>query len=268
MKINNVTDLGGKVIESTYDYSMFKDLLGNRIIRDNHVTEIRNSMAKNHLANIVIINEFGMIIDGQHSVYAAAELGLPVNYIVMKGYGVEEVAILNTNTSNWKEIDFIQQKSDLYDAGAHEFEAYRKVIDIVETESFNYKTALYVLEGGKIAGNKEIVSGELRIPKGNDGIVSERIDLLNQCIGTIGSKAKTSSFAQATVLTMQVPGFIKKTFLMKMKTGKNVILNAKSGREDLLFAIESVYNKNLKASSILAIKIQADIIYKQIKRKA
>lgn len=265
-RTENVTDLDGVVIRSTYNYAMFNTIVGNRDVKEKHVQELVDSMDRRHLANIVIINKEGKVIDGQHTVEASKRLGLPVNYIVMEDYGVDEIHILNTNTSNWKEIDFIQQHADLYKHGMKEYESYNRVITIVEQESFHYRVALYVLEGGKVAGNKEIISGELKIKHEDDETIVDRIDLLNECIGILGSKAKTSSFAQALVLAMQVPGFNRKTFIQKMKSGRSIILNAKTGREYMSLAMETAYNRGLKAENNISIKVQSDIIYKQIKR--
>jgi hypothetical protein len=53
------------------------------------------------------------IIDGQHRFLAAKELGLPIHYFVVNGYGLEEVQILNTNSSNWKKEDYLKAYCDL-----------------------------------------------------------------------------------------------------------------------------------------------------------
>ena len=263
---SKVTDLAGVVIQSTYDQSIFNTLLGNRELPPKHVKALTDSMDAQQLATVGIVNEKMEIIDGQNRSKACGELGLPFSYIVMPGYSADEVHTLNTNTSNWKEIDYIRQNSDLYYSGMEKYEAYARIMEIVERESFHYKTSMYMLQGGKISGTKDIIGGEVRIKSNNVKEVEERIELLNGCIGILGSKAKSASFAQALVLAMGVPGFDKRTFLMKMKSGKNIILNTKTGREYFLLSFETAYNKGLSLSKNIGIKVQADIAYKQLSR--
>lgn len=97
----------------TNNYDLFKTIKGNRIINRSHVAKLKKSMKINYLLSPIIVNERMEIIDGQHRYTSAKELKLPIRYIVVHGYGLEEVQSLNQNTSNWKNIDFLEAYCDL-----------------------------------------------------------------------------------------------------------------------------------------------------------
>ena len=95
----------------TYDYDKFKIMeKGNRDI--DHDGRIAKSMKKNFLFSPILVNEKMEIIDGQNRFIASKSLGYPIYYIVMRGYGLNEVRILNTNSVNWKTRDYIKSYAD------------------------------------------------------------------------------------------------------------------------------------------------------------
>jgi hypothetical protein len=100
-------------VHTTTDYARFVILAGNRKPNDIHVKRLSNSFKKNYLFSPILINEKWQIIDGQHRFLAAKELGLPIYYIIVPGYGLNEVQILNTNSSNWKKEDYLKAYCDL-----------------------------------------------------------------------------------------------------------------------------------------------------------
>jgi hypothetical protein len=61
-----------------------------------------------HLICPIIVNEKMQVIDGQHRLQASRETGSPVHYIVVAGYGIEEVQRLNNNQKNWTKADFLE----------------------------------------------------------------------------------------------------------------------------------------------------------------
>ena len=102
-----------KQVQTSNDYPKFKTLIGNRKPNDLHVKRLTSSFKERYLFSPIIVNEKMQIIDGQHRFLAAKELNLPINYLVVDGYGLEEVQVLNTNTSNWKREDYLKAYCDL-----------------------------------------------------------------------------------------------------------------------------------------------------------
>jgi ParB-like chromosome segregation protein Spo0J len=80
-------------VHTTTDYFLFKSIDGNRNKNLLHINRLRESMSKNYLFTVIIVNENYEIIDGQHRFDVIQELKLPLNYIVCKGYGLKEVHV-------------------------------------------------------------------------------------------------------------------------------------------------------------------------------
>ena len=110
-------------IQKSKDYNIFKTLTGNRELNISNKEKLKKSFKENYLISPIIINEKYEIIDGQHRFNAARELGYYVYYILIKGYSLEEVKMLNTNSKNWKREDYLNAYCDL---GFEEYIKFKK----------------------------------------------------------------------------------------------------------------------------------------------
>ena len=117
-------------VHTTTDYFMFKTLNGNRDINQLHLTRLKESFKKDYLTTIIMVNENFEIIDGQHRFLICQEFKLPINYIICKNYGLNEVQILNANMKNWQTVDYVNGYCDL---GYKDYMIYR---DFVEEYGF------------------------------------------------------------------------------------------------------------------------------------
>lgn len=100
-------------VQKTTDYHLFSFINGNRKVNVAHVRRLERSIQKKYLISPIIVNEFYQIIDGQHRFTVLKRLQLPIHYIMVYGYGLEEVQILNTNSSDWKKVDYLNTYCDL-----------------------------------------------------------------------------------------------------------------------------------------------------------
>lgn len=91
----------------TFNYSLFKFMGDNRNVNLLHVSRLIQSFKEKHLVCPLIVNEKYEVIDGQHRLHACIETGMPVYYIKIQGYGINEVQQLNTNQKNWNKIDYL-----------------------------------------------------------------------------------------------------------------------------------------------------------------
>jgi hypothetical protein len=94
-------------VHTTKDYFRFKSIDGNRNKNLLHINRLKKSMEDNYLFTVIMINEKYEIIDGQHRFDVIKELNLPLNYIMCKGYGLDEVHILNQNSKTWNADDYL-----------------------------------------------------------------------------------------------------------------------------------------------------------------
>lgn len=101
-------------VYKTYNLSIFNQIKGNRPPNPQHIRRLVDSI-KTHgiLQNPIIVNEKMDVIDGQHRLLAAKEAGSGVFYIVVNGYALHEVQILNLNQKNWTKKDFMEGYADM-----------------------------------------------------------------------------------------------------------------------------------------------------------
>jgi hypothetical protein len=135
-------------VHTTTDYSLFKTLNGNRDVNHLHLSRLKESIKKNHLTTIIMVNDKFEIIDGQHRFIICQELKLPINYIIQKNYGLNEVQILNANMKNWQTQDYVNGYCDL---GYKDYILYR---DFVNEYGFNSQVAILLLSEETSGGNK------------------------------------------------------------------------------------------------------------------
>ncbi len=139
----------GEKIRKSSDYDKFKRLLGNRDINQAHIVRIKQSVEeKGYLFNIIIVNEKMEIIDGQHRFEVFKELGLPIFYVVKRGYGLEQVHIYNQNAKNWTLTQFMESYAGM---GRPNYEVYKF---FKEKYGFGHKETMSILGGynGLIGG--------------------------------------------------------------------------------------------------------------------
>lgn len=103
-KSHNVPVFG---VFKTDNYNLFKIIKDNRDMNENHIHRLVKSFEHKHLVCPIIVNEHHEVIDGQHRLEASKITGLPVYYMVIPGYSIDEVQILNSNQKNWTKHDFL-----------------------------------------------------------------------------------------------------------------------------------------------------------------
>lgn len=102
----------GEILKSD-NYNLFHKLKGNRKINEAHVLALMQSLKQVQLIVPIIVNSKMEIIDGQHRYEACRRLELPIYYIGMEGYGIEECHILNANNRTYKPEDFLKGYTEL-----------------------------------------------------------------------------------------------------------------------------------------------------------
>jgi hypothetical protein len=129
-------------VYKTTDYKSFSHLKENRDLDEQHVHTLMESFRKDgYLFTILYVNEKIETIDGQHRFEAAKRLHLPVYFIVMPGWGIKEVAILNVNSRNWKMEDFMNTHAK---GGNPHYVVFKKFFDQHE---FDITAAQMILLG-------------------------------------------------------------------------------------------------------------------------
>ena len=172
----------------TTDYSLFKRLRGNRDINKANYKKIKQSMAEKQLQIPIIVNENYEIIDGQHRFTSCQELGLPVYYIVVAGYTVDDIKRANVSSKAWKKEDYL----NLYiEEGNENYIIFNNLME-EQNISLDMLLKLFMqLQGKKQAQiYYEFEHGELTLD-GIEGVnkFMQHLELFNSFVGY-----KTSSF--------------------------------------------------------------------------
>lgn len=128
-------------IHTTTNYAQFKQLTGNRSINKSHKAKLMESMRKNYRFTVITVNERNEVIDGQHRLSCAKELGLPVHYVVCEGYGLNDVQQLNANLKRWTTNDYLDGYCEM---GNEEYLFYRS---FKSTFGLGHKECLRLLTG-------------------------------------------------------------------------------------------------------------------------
>ncbi len=97
------------MIKSTKDYSIFKKKELNRCINQTNLRKIMNSIQSRNMLEFrpILCDSKMYVIDGQHRLQAAKELGLEIYYQVDSDASDENMILLNANSFAWKLDDYI-----------------------------------------------------------------------------------------------------------------------------------------------------------------
>jgi len=224
-------------VEKSKLYEKFNTLKGNRNINLLNKQRLLKSFEEKHLISPITVNEKYEIIDGQHRFEAAKELGLPIYYIVLEGYGLEEVQTLNANQKNWVLMDYVDGFINL---GKRDYSAFKEI----KTE-YNLPTiqTIEILEGrkDKSAGRsivQDFKNGLFKVKDLRKAIFV--FDSIVRC-SSYYDGYKRKSFVVAMTILLKNPKFKIDVFIKKLKTSNKKLMDCVNATEYVLL-IEEIYN--------------------------
>ena len=149
----------------TDNYSMFKRLDGNRIVRDRRVDKIVQSInAVGYITSPILVNENYEVIDGQGRLAALERLHLPVEYIIHDGIGIEECRQMNIHQSNWTERDYVRSYASL---GNDNYARLQSLIDKFDLPISVIVTACAQDNIGTNTGKSHLQRGTFKVSEKN-----------------------------------------------------------------------------------------------------
>lgn len=250
MKKQSNTMVVNHVLE-TSNYNLFKSLKGNRLVSLPHVAKLKKSMTSKYLVSPIIVNEKMQIIDGQHRFASAKQLKLPIRYIVVEGYGLEEVQTLNQNTANWKNIDFLNAYCDL---GYEEYLKVRKFMSMYPDFSlgicerllagndnrYSIKRKEFITETNK-SGSIHVNSfrdGDFRI---NDWDLAVKHAIMLMDIKPLYDGFNRVSFVSAMTPIFENEEYNHSQFIERLKSNPSMMIHCRNITEYRIL-IEEIYN--------------------------
>ncbi len=97
-------------VEKTNEYSKFKYLTGNRPLNRSHLKKLKTSIETNNHLNLhpIIVNQNFEVIDGQHRLECARQLGVEVFYIKSDQIKDEHLIDCNVNQKGFECENYIE----------------------------------------------------------------------------------------------------------------------------------------------------------------
>ena len=220
-------------VHTTTDYFLFKPIEGNRNKNLLHINRLKKSMAETYLFTVIIVNEKYEIIDGQHRFDVIQELKLPLNYIVCKGYGLNEVHILNQNSKTWTSDDYLDGYCKLG------YKDYLKYKEFKELYGIGHYECMWLLNGSQLSNPTQVFfTGDFKIKNYNEACkIIEKIMLVEPYY----QEWKRRSFILAMLQLFKNPNFELTEFLQKLKLQPTALSNC-STTNQYVSLIEEIYN--------------------------
>ncbi len=220
-------------VYTTKDYFLFKSIDGNRSLNLLHLNSLKESMKDKYLFTVIIVNENHEIIDGQHRFEAAKSLGLPLNYVVCKGYGLPEVHRFNQNSKTWTMDDYLTGYCDMEVPEYLRYKAFKDAYGFGHTESLSLLGHSY---NGK--GYRAFFNGDLKIK--NYKKACENAEKLLM-LAPYYEGYKRRSFVLAILSLFLNPNFEFTELISKLKLQPTALQDCTSV-EAYKILIEEIYN--------------------------
>lgn len=219
----------------TKEYHLFSHLEGNRTINRQHVNRLVESMKEQYLVSPIIVNGKYEIIDGQHRFEAIKELGLPLLYIMVKQYGLEEVQRFNSNQKNFSYEDFANGYIDLGNEHYKILKEFRSKYDLDWGVSIALLTGQTYRSG---ADSIKFKSGEFKVKSYNKAVeIADKIAEIGQFYPGYTRKY----FMYAAIKMINTPGYNQRHLIDKLRYLSTRLVDCTS-TEDYLKLLENIYN--------------------------
>jgi len=233
-KVDTATVQAVNTVFKTTNYKLFKNIKGNRHLKKAHISSLVRSMKRKALVPPIMLNESMEIIDGQHRFQACRQLDLPVHFIVVPGYQLEEVQELNINQKNWTMKDYMES---YIDRGFKVYETYR---EFYEAYPFNHGICLAILYNR--THDSKVLSDEFKLGKLQitdlEGARRRAACMLD--LQRYFDRFASRPFVHAYMEVLNCPRFDHADFLNRLDRGQ--LLKVAVTKLNYIQQIESIYN--------------------------
>ena len=230
----------------TSDYGRFVLHEKNRNVNAAHVSNLVQSISKQDLlfAQPILVNENYEVIDGQHRLAAADQLGRKIYYIKKEGLTIEDAIALNVNTKNWSYRDYMHH---WIAQGKEEYKTFR---DYMDHYQISYSLCVGLLMSGRAtSGNqftKAFNNGEFEVKYKDYAL---RLGEMTMDMAKFGSFTTDRSFIMALDQALQMDAFDYGIFMKKLTLCPDKFTKC-SDSDSYLRMMEDVINYHGKGERI------------------
>lgn len=227
-----------KEIKSTKDYKKFKKLIGNRKVTEARINKIIQSINKvGYLSNPIIVNEKLEVIDGQGRLTALERLGLPVEYIVQQGVGIDECISMNLNQTNWNLMNYIISFADRGN------ENYIKLLQLMrEYNDFGINAIATAMFGISRFSSQVIAKGELVITDDIIAIAKNKMEYVRQLNSTIAMMKVNRTMLRQGILFLTMFEYVDLDGFIEQFKKNGLIMKPFHSLRECMQSIEELYN--------------------------
>lgn len=230
-----------KEIKRTNKYDSFKKLKGNREVSPTRIKKIIESINKvGYITSPVIVNENMEVIDGQGRLEALKYLGIPVEYIVHKGAGIEECLSMNIHQSNWTAKDYIKSYAE---RGNQSYIYLQELIEKYPSIGINN---IIIATQEHFKGTKSVSSGALLVSESQYKKAVEKLDLVNEIVPKLKYLNGGASHLIYAILICSELEEVNIDRLKEVLLKKHSIMKTWNSVPTCLQSIEDIYNENLQ----------------------
>lgn len=134
----NEMDFPVNEVYKTNDLSIFKFTKFNRNVV--HTREMLEQ-AKQGFISPIIVNEYMVVIDGQHRLEHAKEAGVPIEYIIKPGLDENDIVRMNTTQRKWSMLNYIESYAN------KGFEDYVALLNLLNQKYANITETIVIARG-------------------------------------------------------------------------------------------------------------------------
>ena len=134
----NEIDFPVNEVYKTNDLSIFKFTKFNRNVV--HTREMLEQ-AKQGFISPIIVNEYMVVIDGQHRLEHAKEAGVPIEYIIKPGLDENDIVRMNTTQRKWSMLNYIESYAN------KGFEDYVALLNLLNQKYANITETIVIARG-------------------------------------------------------------------------------------------------------------------------
>lgn len=242
--MKNVT----REVHTTTNFSIFKKLEGNRDVEKGRAKTIQQSISENgYVGAPIVVNEKMEVIDGQGRLKACEELSVPIPYIIVPGLTVRECMVLNRNTRNWKDIDYVRSY-------AHQGKtSYMRLLKLVERYGHGPQVAIYASKNKRVGGGtgsgSSLRNGTLELSEEEYKRGEETLSKIEPMMGYVKSSSVHTQALTIALCYAVNNKDVKYERLLETVATRHLLLKPYTVITDILDDLSEKYNTNLKGGT-------------------